>query len=435
MTEKSSINLVVCSTLNQITNYLTIIKYRPKKIFNITFHKDILPKFNINIKPHKWDKQLKETIGDEYIFEEDIKLSNIYDLGDIKEKLKEKIIDKLPDEEVIYWNVTGGQRTIALAISELIREKNRKKDRVIYIEGNTEKLIYNNYKGELINYEDISYKASLLNFDKALSLVGFKCNSTKIKSTMILKKEGVSTENEKQAEYSFYKALYKIVKLQEKRCRRKYKISFDGKEYNDCFRNLLLKINTFESGEKRQMFAKELFNILVKEHKELKDTKYFTKDIEEIKKSYPAGYIFEKLTAYKIYEIIKNNHKIIGMETSLKIYFNDEEKPNHIIDELDIVLLTDTGKIINFECKSGGMKGDNAKSHKYTTYRLSGVFGMPILLSPLYYKETLDDFKNEDEILKNQLQAFRAAKAAELEVFTIDKIEEGLKKLGYSRNS
>ena len=78
------------------------------------------------------------------------------------------------------------------------------------------------------------------------------------------------------------------------------------------------------------------------------------------------------------------------------------------------------------------MKGDNAKSHNYTTYRLSGVFGTPIVLSPLFREEWNEKSDGKNEELKKQLQAIRAAKAAEIEVWAIDevgaKLEEYLEK-------
>ena len=87
------------------------------------------------------------------------------------------------------------------------------------------------------------------------------------------------------------------------------------------------------------------------------------------------------------------------MAMSLKAF---KDKETRITDEIDIALLTNTGRIINFECKSGSLKGDNAKSHNFTTYSLSGVFGAPIFLTPLTHKgEKLE--KELDKKLKSSM--------------------------------
>jgi hypothetical protein len=104
---------------------------------------------------------------------------------------------------------------------------------------------------------------------------------------------------------------------------------------------------------------------------------------------------------------------------------SNQERSEKQIDELDIVLLTGTGQIIIFECKSGGMSGDNAKSHKYTTYRLAGVFGAPIFLSPLFEQETYEaNNSDKKDILNNCQAAYRSADRSELETWPLNKIEE-----------
>ncbi|NFV11645.1 hypothetical protein FDG09_01540 [Clostridium sporogenes] len=434
MSEYKIENLVICSTLNQITNYLIIEEYRPKRIFNITYDNEARSKMNISMKNEEWDKYLDKEIVGKYKFKDNIELpySYMYSLIDMEDVFQEQILDKIENQE-IYWHITGGQRTIALAISDLVKKQERIKDKIMYIEGNTEKLIINKNNGKLITGED-SYGCGELTFNRALRLTGF--DTKKLKSTTTLKEEGKGKIDEYNKEYKFYKKLYEIIIT-----KREKEIEVD-EQNKDTLRNLLLKSNKIKNSKgntERQDFIKQLFEKILEKYKSLKEIGYYqnkkdSEDDNEFNKSYPAGYIFEKLTAYKIYDLIKKNSKIVGMETSLKTYFkdvkeNEHNEKNDIIDELDIVLLTDTGKIINFECKSGGMKGDNAKSHNYTTYRLSGVFGMPILLLPLYNDEASPGFKDDNNILKKSLQSLNAAKAAELEVIAIDKIEKKLKDL------
>ncbi|BDR81184.1 hypothetical protein N072000002_13640 [Clostridium tetani] len=453
MTNEKVDNLVICSTLNQITNYLIIRKYRPKRIINITFDEEAKGIMNNSIKIEEWDRNLKNEISNMYDIYDNVEISreDMYSLIDIKDKIENEIINKIGNEE-IYWHVTGGQRTIALAISELIKDKEREHDKILYIEGNTEVLVINNNKGELdkvlhakentkisvisdnkeeLDSDEKGYGCSGLTFGKVLRLAGF--NTKNLKSTKIFKEKTKEKIDENDEEYKFYKELYRILCV-ERESEISVKYGESNKNITDTFRNLLIKSNTIgKCAEERITFIRLVFEELLDKYGDLRECGYYKKDNinrkDEFNKSYPAGYIFEKITAYEIYDLIKDNSKILGMETSLKTYLEKEksnsDKKENIIDELDIVLLTNTGKIINFECKSGGMKGDNAKSHNYTTYRLAGVFGMPILLSPLYENEIED----KDDNLKNQFQALNAAKSAELEVIPLDRIKEKLKKL------
>lgn len=414
-------NLVICSTLNQITNYLIINRLKPENVYNITFNKKARDEMAYNIKIEEWDKVLKEVCSPLGITIKDIELSSnqAKNIEKIKRVIRIDIIDRTKEE--IYWHITGGQRIVALAINNVISEDKRKDDTIMYVDGNTDKLIA--YSGAGIPKPEIDYAKKDLDFRTALNLSGFK---TQIhKSTHYFKVEGKQYKNFDNNEHEFYLELYKEIKK---------------KGYGDEFRKGLLHSNsvknsgeeksTFENPSRRSKCVKNLFDKLDEKTNIIKDNKYEIAKAKELYMYYPAGYIFEKIVAHKIYSIVKNNSKIAGMVGSLKTYFNTdiiENNDGKIKDEIDIALLTDTGKIINFECKSGGMEGDNAKSTKYTTYRLSGVFGMPILMSPLYKDEFPDEnikARISQEQLKRQLQAVRAAKAAELEVIAIDEIDE-----------
>lgn len=431
-------NLVVCSTLNQITNFIIIDMYKPENIFNITFDDDAVERFNFNIKPRKWDEYLKKECENFKCSWSDVKLSieYIHNLGKLKNKLEMQIVRKACGE--IYWHVTGGQRTIALAVSKLIgdKETKREKDKLIYVEGNTEELIVNNCDGEIIPNGNLNYRKKDLTFEQALNLTGF--DTKNLESTIEFKKKGNKIhENDVNfiKEHKFYQKLYNFIVEDESKNKGHEIIKFESenRKYEGSFRNLLLYSNKIEKSTSRYECVEELFKQFMEKHKDIKEIKYDILSSKEIEGSYPAGYVFEKLAAHRIYNIVKDNPKVIEMVRSLKTYFNkknkDDNSRHNIIDELDVVLLTDTGKIINFECKSSGMKSDNAKSNKYTTYRLAGVFGMPVLLSPLLEYEIKDN-ENSDDDLKSQKKAVRAAKAAELEVMGLDKLnEENFEKL------
>jgi hypothetical protein len=429
-------NLVICSTLNQITNYLIMKKFKPRQIFNITFKEDVKKQFNINIKPHDWDKYLKETIKDINIINIELSENDFINIEKIKENINNKILKEANGE--IYWHITGGQRTLALAIYNILNNRQRKEDKILYVEGNTEQLIIHNFDmsidTKLDNEYNNNYSLNDLTLEEAFKLVGFgiKDIKTDVRSENF-KEKGKAIISESNEEYKFYLKIHELM-LSDKEYILDINFNNEPYSYKDTFKNLLIESNRNtdekKSMENKQKFIDALFD-KVKKHNNFTDINYKLKEKEEYKKKYPAGYIFEKTTAFKIYDLIKNNSKIVEMKASLKTELEGEVHP---IDELDIVLLTNTGKIINFECKSGGMSGDNAKSHNYTTYRLNGVFGMPILLSPLYTnevdKEKISNESNEEKgLLKSCREAYKSARRAELERICIDEIEAKLEKL------
>ncbi|PRR79329.1 hypothetical protein [Clostridium luticellarii] len=427
MEEKKPDALVVCSTLNQITNYLVIKEYMPEKVYNITFDEKARKKMNENIKIDDWDKQLKNLckeklkIDDSNIKDICLGESDFYNIEDIVDKIDGEIDEN--DKKTIYWHITGGQRLVAMAVAEFI--KDRSQDKWVYMEGNIEKLL--EYDNELKSKNVINYSNRDLDFKQAFDLTGFKYND-KLSSTNVLDINNKEINENLGKEQEFYNILYGIF------CT------------DASFREQLLESNSEKTENERKEYITKAFKDLKeynkKDSERLKNCKYDIYKSDEMKKSCPAGYIFEKIAGYKIYKALRNakfKHNINQIAFSIKTQFDDrddkvkkDDKDNKnkgysIIDELDIALLSSTGKLINFECKTGGMEGDNAKSHNYTTYRLSGVFGMPILISPLLENER----KHKEKIEKfgKQCGAIRSAERAELYVWTIDKIEENLKDL------
>lgn len=408
--------LVICSTLNQVTNYLMIKYFKPKKIYNITYKESDFN--NINMKNADWDKclkdeceKIKKELGFTDIIDIELQKTDLESLNGIKEKIKENL-DKNDVKKNIFWHITGGQRVVSLAINEIVKERRECDDKLLYIEGNTENLIVSDKTGENCNKEkngkcEYDYRCKDLNFSTVLNLAGFKAK-VDLDTTNILISSG-KKDLKKSEEHKFYKRLYtKLFKNES------------SKEFAQQFRDSLVEAN------KQAKSYKVIEESLKKIDKELKiseagnDKNYFE---EEKKQRFPAGYIFEKITAHRIFELVKDNTNVVEMATSLKISFAAfKGLGEKIRDEIDIALLTDTGKMIFFECKSGGMNGDNAKSTKYTTYRLSGVFGMPILLTPLFNSEISD--KENKENLKKCYEALRSAETAELMNIPFDKLNK-----------
>lgn len=405
--------LVICSTLNQITNYLLIKKYEPNQIINITLESTENYKTGINIKNEKWDEYLKETFEQSYNIKPlELHFNQLININEIYNILKRRI-----KSDKIYWNITGGQRTIALAVQRFIRECQRVDDKILYIEGNSEKLLVEDYEG---NVKVEKYFNESLSIEKALKLVGFQ-QVNSLEMNLIEKTK---------EDMAFYLKLYDIIiknEILEISINKKYK---NNKE-KLTFRKHLLNSNKQDNCSLRKSYLEDLINFFSMSKKYNITEEELRIFEENISGSYPVGTIFEKIVGYKLLNIIKENDlNVVDMRLNCKINFNDEEHDNSIVDEIDIIMLTNVGKLIMFECKSGGMSGDNAKSHRHTTYRLSGVFGTPIFLSPLLKEEYthLDDIKKDQLIYKSK-SAYKSAIRAELEMWGFDEIESKFEEL------
>jgi hypothetical protein len=382
----------------------------PEVIYNLTFNENTSKNHNSNIKSKDWDNSLHTEIDKINATKQvNIKCNNIefsksdlFSLKKIQEKLKN--IVNTYDSEEIYWHITGGQRIFSLAVHDYLKTLKRTKDKIIYVEGNFEELIINDCNGSNVTKNcDIKYGDQDLTFEQVFNLMGFNCKV--VPSTTYLKSSKLVCNSLEQEEL-FYSELFKLISDKNDR----------------SLRDWFVENNALGKETSRKQIIKSEFTHNTKGV--LKEMEYRFIESPELKMSYPFGYIFEKIIAYKIYSFVKNKENVVSLATSLKIDFARDNSGGTIIDELDIVLLTVTGKILNFECKSGGMKGDNAKSHNYTTYRLAGVFGMPILVLPLF-----EDERKDISILSRCQQAACAAIRAGLDVWYLDEIESNLEKL------
>lgn len=372
-------NLVIFSTLNQITNYIAIKTLKPKNIYNITFDKSLAKNFKYGINPEEWDENLKKVLKKQDIKPLlYIKESTYIDLKKFEDMLIENIDKNIDEKTPIYWHITGGQRIFPTAIYNIVKKRNR--DIMFYLEGNTEKIITMGtdeyaFKSRMKNGKENNNEYGLddLDFETAFQLMEYdtKC----LNSTLRLKEKGEICLDIDKKERDFYNTLYQwIVKPENKN------LNLEVGSKKGTFIELLIASNSTKGfdNQKRKEFLKNLFDKVTGNCKNIDD--YAIEKSNEMNKGFPAGYIFEKIVGYKILDVVEKNPKILDMRMSLKLY-NNESK--HSVDELDIVLLTNTGKILNFECKTGSLKGDNAKSHNFTTYSISGVFGTPIFMTPM----------------------------------------------------
>lgn len=370
---------VMVSTLNQMVNYIPLKHFEFKEVNNITIDDS---EYADN---SKWDKNLTEVLGSEVSTSPiNFKQSEITNIQTIKNRL-----DSLKDKKV-FWNITGGQRPFILAINQITKDD----DVICYLEGNSNQMVLLQNNAEIKGIvEDYSINNQEdLNIEIALKLMGFEIKSTKTSERNLV-------ENHNKDEKEFY------LKFLDEYVRNK-----------DLRQNLIL-------------LNRDTHKVQATEYIEnaLKDLKYLKLD-EELGKNKAFGFILEKLAGYKILELSKD--KISDMTLGEKInHLKDEDKVNNShIDEFDIALLTKNGKFMIFECKSGGMEGDVAKSTKYSTYAISGAYGLPILITPLLQDE-IDDIDNLDKDVYGYIQSsIKSAKKASLDVWGLDKIEEKLKK-------
>jgi uncharacterized protein (UPF0335 family) len=421
---------VMISTLNQMVNYIPLKHYKFDDIINITVQEADY------VNNDKWDENLENILKKEGLpfnreDKQHIRIAQ-NEVNDIENTLD--LLDTLQDKPKIFWNITGGQRPFILAIQQFIQEHKRTEDYVCYLEGNQSKMVIlqNNEK-----IDNESYNLDYLKIFTALELMGFDIKVTETSHRNLIEKY-----DEVKEEREFYlKFLEEYIKIKDSNIREKLlknlihlNKNYPSENPNDTFTS---RVKKFEEERKTaKTTIKEILKNL--------DSTQLEKELEQgksegDKKVKSFGFILEKLAGYKILE--HANGKIADISFGEKINHLREEdrvdkKPT---DEFDIALLTKNGKFMIFECKSGGMEGDVAKSTKYSTYAVSGVYGKPILITPLLEEEIIAIRKKSHlengkfKYLKDALyttirQAINSAIRAGLEVWGIDEIATKIEK-------
>lgn len=448
---------VVCSTQNQVVNYIPIvnmIKEREKRdegvrLLNITYETKKGHKFSNSI----WDENLrgflKKFINEnkkkiyiksgQFLF--DIAVPRIYDEDDYSRAIEASITDMKSNN--IIWNITGGQRNILLTVLKLIKNKlNDKKHTIIYMEGNTNRLIIGQIeekdcldkeKNDFI-YRELNgtYGCEELDIKLVLGLAGFKVANKKEKT----KKEIEDEIKEEQA----IKFLWEYFSKQDKG-REKIWVTFRQKLLEAQSK----KIESNEENDKKENGENfnEAFNYL---KQEIGESQYKEDDIKTLKNikgnnSYKLGYWLEVMLVYCLKNAIKNleeeEERFKGYFTEIRhsVILNEqyevnEKNENGKFCEFDVVLLTKTGQIVIFECKTGLVKSEVTKSRMYTAYAAGGVYGMPILIPPyLSYDNKREVQQGEKGVWKKMKDTRNAALRSQMPVWHLDEIEEKLKDL------
>jgi len=389
----SDYTYVMVSTLNQMVNYIPLKHFTFKEVVNITVEvpkdkddKKIIKYFDND----KWDKNLTAVYKDKTIT--DIKIDNqlFYSLTSIKDRLTQEIHTGVLKDKKIFWNITGGQRHILMAINQVVKDG----DKICYLEGNNNQMYISDIHHQKADVIDYSKEAFELDIAKALKLGGFAISQVKGDENHI-------DENDLKSFIT------------------EYKKTANG------LRDLMIETNKTmnESDAITKLQSLKLPN----ENAIKTVIKWgYTKN-----KSTPFGYILEEIT-YHIINTSQYKDNIQEIKTNVRLY-NDTKIDgvnNTQIDEFDVLLLTKNGKLIVFECKSGSMHPDIAKSTKYSTYAVSGVYGLPILITPLLQSEIppKGTFQNLGDTYSDIKASASSALRAGLEVWGIDEIATKIEK-------
>jgi|AntRauTorckE5430_2_1112549.scaffolds.fasta_scaffold01758_5 hypothetical protein len=380
---------VMHSTKNQMVNHI------PLKLFG--FDNNVFCITTTHEDNKKWDENFQKV---NFKFSSDrlgkISHQQILQIDEFRMFLEEDC-KKIENADKICWNITGGQRPYILAVYDLIKNMKDKTHYLLYLEGNSKKISITKFEsGEIKPSFDGNcnedYAIEGLTIDIALELMGYSTNG----------KDNLENILENPT---------KIQKLTDF-----YSNFYDAYSSDENLRNLMPEFNINYKD----------FKGIIKKFPQIANLT--GDDIETEWKNYAKGktfgYILEDMLLYLLLKSIKDNKLekyVAGVYPSTKISAGYMET-NETVDEFDTLILTKTGQIISFEAKSGSMSADVAKSTNYSTYAISGVYGLPILITPRVKTEDNLDTKNG-----NISKAIGAAKRANLETWYLDKVVEKLK--------
>ena len=457
---------VICSTLNQMVNYIPIkmLQDSKRKVNNIINIKVNSGGTRRQFNSDNWDENLIEVLKEDIeipnaifsevmnrsVFKYFVKLPRKFDLDVYKREIEKQLENDGIKSDKILWNITGGQRSTIIAIKELVRERyknghGRKQDVIVYLEGNTNDMIIGtcNESDEIkycryVEEGEEKYKIKDLTIEKSMRLAGFNLfGSQKIYDNYL--ELGYTIENLDDDLDRFYKAY--ICKDSISRS------SNDLKKYKELTKSEKLRLDLIATSKKSNgvYVGKTVWEAITKEKeydfmKPIKD--FLDKRYGENTNKF--GYLLELITIHRIRNTINKYDSylkdyFVDLKHSLKLKNEyDNLERNNQFCEFDIVLLTRAGQIIIFECKSGAMTGDVAKSRHYTTYAVGGVYGIPIIITPLLSEEINDNSNyierkksNEkyENIYNSIYSAINAAKKSNMDVWGIDELDVKLEEL------
>ncbi|MDF7818113.1 DUF1887 family CARF protein [Runella sp. MFBS21] len=387
----SEYSYVCASTLNQMVNYIPLVmdEFKFKDFYTVTLYKDI--NLTTKVKGNKkWDENLQKTLDKNTIALDEIKIEQNEFL---KVSKTIEAFDKVLKDKKTFWNLTGGQRPFVLAVLEYVKDK--PEHYIAYLEGNTGQISVKSAHEEIL----IPYSLPKgTNIETALKLMGFNAQST------------LSMKKSDKEEQEFWLDFYE-----------KYKNTSSNLREN----LVLLNKKKHENGTNFTQSDKESFWKKIYQLCQLdihNDNSYLRRFRLGSKNQFPFGYILEEMCFHVLYDTAVKYS--LGIYSSVRTYSIEAESQ---LDEFDILILTNQGTILNIECKSGIMDGDVAKSTKYSTYAISGVYGKPTLITPLLENEISNTTPKYP--LQKSFDAINAAIKAGLPIWSIDKIKKELEEI------
>lgn len=448
----NNILIVNFSTLNQIVNIIPIHHIIEKsnneeiEVLNVTQYKienqrkdESQNKYQFSNFDNKvWDDNLKKYIDNKIKCLSEMEELNILDnkrpippsgitINLIKDRIEEKIEEIVNDFEKvkteIIINITGGQRNYIIAAYEVAKNllKENYDIKTIYLEGHSGYIEY--YRNNEIEKKEKYSLPKRFKLEDALNIMGFSAkiaynDNSKEKNYYRFNKKNI---NEQEIDLSKIIDLndmdyYKLLGLNKKTNKSTFTEDYK-KELIDVIRKKLYSIKS-----KKRLGENKIENIF---------QKYFYKDdSNSLKNTSAYGSFFEKIIVDKLRDCIqRKNIDIIEMAWNLNTNHLENNSGGAKCFEHDICLLTNTGKIIAIECKTGSSHSDTFKSRKATAYMVGGPYALPILITPLkseaiklenknaffkkYFKEKSDDEKhinqlNFDKIYATRNRALRA---------------------------
>ena len=383
----SEYSYVCASTLNQMVNYIPLVmnEFKFKDFYTVTlYNKNSKEKVKEN---KKWDENLQETLDKNIITFNEIKIEQNEFLK--VSKTTQAFDDALKNKNV-FWNLTGGQRPFVLAVLEYVKDK--PEHYVAYLEGTTGQMSVKSARKEILIPYSLPKGSKI---ETALKLMGFKAQST------------LSIKESTKEEQLFWINFYEIYKDTASKLRENLVLLNKKKKEN----------GTYFTPLDKEAFWSQIYQICKLDIRN--DSSYLKRFRLESKNQFPFGYILEEMCFHILYETAVKYS--LGIYSSVRTYSSEAENQ---LDEFDILILTNQGTILNIECKSGIMDGDVAKSTKYSTYAISGVYGKPTLITPLLETE-LSNSQPKYPLTKSS-DAIKAARKAGLPIWSIDKIKEEL---------
>lgn len=408
--------LIICATENQVVNYSSL-KFENKEfqnVYSIIVVGDT-NKFN-NFDLHnrlarvREEKEIEKLeTNDQSVINEMFQNDNIIliNKGDILSGrfFTKEIEDKIAKKKIL-WNLTGGQKKLTILLQQYVNKNKGKTDLITYLDGNIDEF----FLFDLSNGDVASVKNSLdIELDTQLKLLGIISDNEDKNNIEYKNKEYIINQKTEITDIDTLKKLEREI------------LSFTKKYIEDSGENRkkIVGLNSGDSME-RNTKNKEYIQNLFEQSKIFNDYTNLIYDQYD-KGGRLIGKLFEKMIFFELAKLSRDSNKIKSIYLDYSYYDKDFSYP---IDQIDILINLKSGKLIIIECKTGGMSSDNSKSTNFTAYKMSGVYGLPILLVPITKKEIKDylDGKKIEEY-KNVMGAVRAAERNGMKYYGIDELE------------